>query len=401
MTDNTQPEALRLAKSLDLAKDIDYYNHVQDDLKASAAELRRQHARIAELEAQLDSIGAGGVNGPLMTPTAANAGSDGGASLSAAEPAVDMKAMQLAESVGLIGPASRAHDLHAAIQRFYDLICVNATIKAAAMAAEAISGAATISDGRPSTPARDYPPLPMQFACSGAWPVYSADQMRAYVDADRAPTLTQGAAIAAGAVYAELLDDVIDYVKGSYAFLQSTAPDGYAEEVFRLPPSATRNQRALQDALQSDKRGGYPAAARQDSGDGKRSGPDAGVSASHGQAPAQPISLQSAHDAVTIALLNERVAYLEAKLAQQVPSTPASGGWMPIETAPRDGTRFLAAARINCSDGTAWWERQSIYVDEESGIVFYDGGDDTGWELTDYRFWQPLPASPTIEGESK
>jgi hypothetical protein len=46
--------------------------------------------------------------------------------------------MELAESVGLIGPASRTHDLHAAIQRFHDLICVNATIKAAKMAADAI-----------------------------------------------------------------------------------------------------------------------------------------------------------------------------------------------------------------------------------------------------------------------
>jgi len=86
--------------------------------------------------------------------------------------------MQLAESVGLIGPASRVGDLHAAIQRFHDLICVNATIKAAVMAADVISGAATS--------VRDYPPLPMQFACSGVFPVYSADQMRAYVDADRA-----------------------------------------------------------------------------------------------------------------------------------------------------------------------------------------------------------------------
>lgn len=91
---------------------------------------------------------------------------------------LDMAVMQLAESVGLIGPASRVGDLHAAIQRFHDLICVNATIKAAVMAADVISGAAT--------PARDYPPLPMQFACSGVFPVYSADQMRAYVDADRA-----------------------------------------------------------------------------------------------------------------------------------------------------------------------------------------------------------------------
>ena len=55
---------------------------------------------------------------------------------------VDLKTMELAESVGLIGPASRTNDLHAAIQRFHDLICANATIKAAQMAAEAISEAA-------------------------------------------------------------------------------------------------------------------------------------------------------------------------------------------------------------------------------------------------------------------
>jgi len=44
---------------------------------------------------------------------------------------VDQATMEVAESVGLIGPASRTHDLHAAIQRFHDLICANATIKAA------------------------------------------------------------------------------------------------------------------------------------------------------------------------------------------------------------------------------------------------------------------------------
>ena len=45
--------------------------------------------------------------------------------------AIDSTTMELAESVGLIGPASRTHDLHDAIQRFHDLICANATIKAA------------------------------------------------------------------------------------------------------------------------------------------------------------------------------------------------------------------------------------------------------------------------------
>jgi hypothetical protein len=51
---------------------------------------------------------------------------------------IDNETMELAESVGLIGPASRTHDLHAAIQRFHDLICANATVKAAQMAAEVI-----------------------------------------------------------------------------------------------------------------------------------------------------------------------------------------------------------------------------------------------------------------------
>ena len=62
-------------------------------------------------------------------------------------PVPDMTVMQLAESVGLIGPASRTHDLHAAIQRFHDLICANATIKAAQMAAEAIDAARAAQEG--------------------------------------------------------------------------------------------------------------------------------------------------------------------------------------------------------------------------------------------------------------
>ena len=52
--------------------------------------------------------------------------------------AIDQATMELAESVGLIGPTSRTHDLHQAIQRFHDLICVNATVKAAQMAADVI-----------------------------------------------------------------------------------------------------------------------------------------------------------------------------------------------------------------------------------------------------------------------
>lgn len=50
MTDNTQPEALRLANEFKLCNEYDSIPSINDIAKAEA-ELRRQHARIAELEA--------------------------------------------------------------------------------------------------------------------------------------------------------------------------------------------------------------------------------------------------------------------------------------------------------------------------------------------------------------
>ena len=55
MTDKTQPEALRLANEFKLCNEYDSIPSITDIAKAET-ELRRQHARIAELEA----IGAGG-----------------------------------------------------------------------------------------------------------------------------------------------------------------------------------------------------------------------------------------------------------------------------------------------------------------------------------------------------
>ena len=61
MTQTQQPEALQLAHTLIGGKLIDDSTEWADTLHAAAAELRHQHARIAELEAQLSAIGAGGV----------------------------------------------------------------------------------------------------------------------------------------------------------------------------------------------------------------------------------------------------------------------------------------------------------------------------------------------------
>ena len=78
------PEALQLAVSSSAMADegemihLLSWHEIRNLLRADATELRRQHARIAELEAQLSAIGAGGVSGPLMgyASIAASAGSE-------------------------------------------------------------------------------------------------------------------------------------------------------------------------------------------------------------------------------------------------------------------------------------------------------------------------------------
>ena len=52
-----QPEALMLAQMLEALG----WRSVDGDLRSAAAELRRLHARVVELESQLEAIGAGGV----------------------------------------------------------------------------------------------------------------------------------------------------------------------------------------------------------------------------------------------------------------------------------------------------------------------------------------------------
>ena len=59
MTDDTQPEAFDLADWLEAVGG-------GPSAKRCAALLREQHARIAELESELEAVGAGGVSGPLM-----------------------------------------------------------------------------------------------------------------------------------------------------------------------------------------------------------------------------------------------------------------------------------------------------------------------------------------------
>ena len=70
MSGTQQPEALRLADKYEIEGFLQDHRFAQDHwCRQAAAELRRQHARIEELEEQLSAIGAGGVE-PLRKQAA-------------------------------------------------------------------------------------------------------------------------------------------------------------------------------------------------------------------------------------------------------------------------------------------------------------------------------------------
>ena len=70
MTQTQQPEALRLARKFEEVGFMGDHRFAKDHwCRQAAAELRHQHARIEELEAQLSAIGAGGVE-PLRKQAA-------------------------------------------------------------------------------------------------------------------------------------------------------------------------------------------------------------------------------------------------------------------------------------------------------------------------------------------
>ena len=71
MTQAQQPNALRLANQYEIEGFLQEHRFAKDFwCRQAAVELRHQHARIAELEAQLAAIGAGGVE-PLRPATEA------------------------------------------------------------------------------------------------------------------------------------------------------------------------------------------------------------------------------------------------------------------------------------------------------------------------------------------
>ena len=73
------------------------------------------------------------------------------------------------------------------------------------------------------------------------------------------------------------------------------------------------------------------------------------------------------------------------------PPTAQAEGWMPIETAPKDGSRILLHPAVEVADD---WSKGHWNSEHQCWIV---GGSPSGVVHT---AWHPLPPAPSTEGES-
>ena len=72
--------------------------------------------------------------------------------------------------------------------------------------------------------------------------------------------------------------------------------------------------------------------------------------------------------------------------------TPSEAGWRDIKTIPTDGRPVLAAIEVRKNDEPIHWEIYVIGFDGQYDEMNSDY--ETGWDVSDYEFWMPLPAAP-------
>lgn len=92
-----------------------------------------------------------------------------------------------------------------------------------------------------------------------------------------------------------------------------------------------------------------------------------------------------------------RVTYGDLRRAREALARQhgAREPWQAIESAPRDGTPFIATLKVRHINGQSWQETHVIWCDDETGDVSNDC--ENGWSINDYEFWMPLPAAPATD----
>ena len=115
-------------------------------------------------------------------------------------------------------------------------------------------------------------------------------------------------------------------------------------------------------------------------------------------------AIKLAIEALEAALSDDQPYIVECKFAlAALRAQPA--GWLPIESAPKDGAHILLSNGTEVSQG--WWEHEEPYIREQrdsEGVYIdqqehdgYDGWIDCGGGmLPEPTHWMPLPPPPNI-----
>lgn len=87
-------------------------------------------------------------------------------------------------------------------------------------------------------------------------------------------------------------------------------------------------------------------------------------------------------------------------VAPMLASVRVPDGWLPIESAPNDGTMHVRGLMVHGNDGKAlYWDACAGHLDTEDGQFIDQGGNDFGWNADDFTHWHPLAAAPKPEKE--
>ena len=353
MTDNTQTEALLPSRETLMAQaqvfasawaiagssfDTGDGMEVAEQEKAILADMtRRLHARIAELEAQLESIGAGGVSGPLIGQPQAvpdlTALTERGAK---AWTAVDAQALRDGvASVAASAPAPSGH-----IKEPYTVAEIKAKIASNDYSAELLLQHAMLHLDRLAASAVsepvefELPPTPFKSFAPGVEIGYD---------------LFGGADIRLGGefVYVHINYDC-RYTHNSARMVLAEQIAGILSGSLVTHPSPPEGMVATDAMIEAGKKM---------------------LHNSNGRGAREKV---------------ERI--FNAMIALAAPPTAQAEGWRPIETAPKDGKRILVHPAIEVADA---WSKAHWSAQNECWIV---GGSPSGVLHT---AWHPLPPPPT------
>lgn len=109
------------------------------------------------------------------------------------------------------------------------------------------------------------------------------------------------------------------------------------------------------------------------------------------------------HQSAVLSFLRSVREYVEdarddiAAIASPSAGAVVPEGWLPIDTAPNDGTMHVRGLHVYGPDGAfLYWDAITGYVDGEGGAFFDMGGDAVGWDAADFTHWHPLAAAPEV-----